>query len=215
MNWNERTIVLVAGLHGNERAPVRALAASGRPFVHGNPSAYEKNVRFVDADLNASFGVLGGTSEASRAEQLLTEIDESDLVVDFHTTASRGPTFAILTDIAMLPLARKTGLTHAVLMTHNIKKGHALINYRDGVSVEMSGHDTEESFETTLRVVECLEYGARGVMEVYEVYGVITEPGEYENFVLHAGGFYPVLVGEEAYNFIGLKARKFGDDAKE
>ena len=208
MELNGRAIRIVAGQHGNEKSPVRALESRGMDFIVGNPRAREKNIRFLDQDLNASYGTINSSYESSRAQEILLEIPESDLVIDFHTTSAKGPPFVILMDQNMVSLAERTGLKHAVLMTHNIKKGHALINARDGIAVEISGYDTQDSFDTTLAVFDSLESGETSSLELYEVYGLITEPGEYENFVECKDGFYPVLVGEESYDFIGLKARR-------
>lgn len=208
MQFNGRTIRIVAGQHGNEKGPVRALKSRSIDFILGNPKAGEENVRFIDQDLNASYGTDTGAYEATRAREILELIPKDEIVIDFHTTSAKGPPFAILMDRAMFPLAERTGLSHAVLMTHNIKKGHALINARNGIAVEISGYDTQESFETSLEVLDELESEISSPLTLYEVYDLITEPGEYENFVEHKDGFFPVLVGEESYDFIGMKARK-------
>jgi hypothetical protein len=208
MELNGRAIRIVAGQHGNEKGPIRALEACGINFELGNPRAYEENVRFVDQDLNASYGTNTNTYESTRAEELLAQISPDAFVIDFHTTSAKGPPFVILTDMAMLPLAERTGLKHAVLMTHNIKNGHALINVRDGISIEISGYDTQGSFDTTVSIIDFLKSQKIGRLEVYEVFGRIIEPGSYENFVVCDDGTIPVLVGEESYDFIGLRARK-------
>lgn len=208
MEFQGRNIRIVAGQHGNEKGPVRALESLGIEFILGNPKAGEANIRFIDQDLNASYGANTDAYESARAQEILTQISKDEVVIDFHSTSAKGSPFAILMDRDMLPLAERTGLSYAVLMTHNIKKGHALINARDGIAVEISGYDTEESFDTSLQVLRSLESKNSLPLALYEVYDLITEPGEYENFVEHENGFFPVLVGEESYDFIGLKARK-------
>ena len=48
-------------------------------------------------------------------------------------------------------------------------------------------------------------------MILYEVYDVISKPGEYENFKEHKDGFIPILANESEYErhgIFGLKARK-------
>lgn len=203
-----KTVCVVAGLHGNEKGPVRALQDSGLDFILGNPEAYTVNTRFINSDLNASFGLEAESYESKRATELLHDINPEDIVIDFHTTSAVTEPFVIITDKEMLSYAEFTGLKSVVLMTHNIKKEHALINHRNGISIEISGYDTPESYDTTRSILSSLEKGIRTPITVYEVYGRITEPGEYKNFVEHADGFYPILVGEQAYDFIGLKARK-------
>ncbi|OGZ11452.1 MAG: hypothetical protein A2942_04360 [Candidatus Lloydbacteria bacterium RIFCSPLOWO2_01_FULL_50_20] len=88
----------MAGLYGNERSPVRALGHKGLDFVLGNPKAYERNIRFIDRDLNASFGVSDSSYESGRATEILNEINGGDVVIDFHTTTAPGVPFAVLTE---------------------------------------------------------------------------------------------------------------------
>lgn len=204
----DKKIFIVAGLHGNEKAPVRALQDKSIDFILGNPKAYEKNIRFIESDLNASFGVTGDKYEEVRAKEILEKIDNDSLVVDFHTTTSVSPAFAIAVDKNMIPLAAMTGLGLVVLMTHNIKDGHALINHRNGISVESGVHGTEESYDTTLRVIENIRSKKYFPVRVFEVYDRLTEPGNYVNFQMHDGGFIPILAGETSYNFYGLKAKE-------
>lgn len=201
-------IINVTGIHGNETAPVLAHIVMQKKQLVGNVEALLQNKRFIEKDLNQAFGVNDGSSESLRAKELLSMIDEKDLVVDFHTTSSASPAFAIIVDLAMLPLARRLGLAKVVYMKHNIKKGHSLLNYRNGVALEAGLHGSREAFDTTLRVIEHLESGKLADVELYEVYGKIDKAGEYKNFVIHEDGFYPVLAGEKAYDFPGLKARR-------
>jgi len=199
-------VIFVAGMHGNERKPIDALREHNIPFVLGNPKAYEQNCRFIEYDLNAAFGVTPSNYETQRAAEILNEIDEDKFVVDFHTTGADTPPFVIIVDRDMLRLAARTGLTNVVLMEHNIKEGHALINHRRGISIEAGQHDTPASFETTLRVVKNVLKGEEHPVRLYKVFDKITKPGDYVNFQEHKDGFVPIFVGEPAYDFIGLKA---------
>lgn len=198
-------------MHGNERMPVEALAERGIPFILGNPLAYEKNIRFTERDLNASFGIARKDYECIRAKEILNEINENALVVDFHTTASEVHPFVIVVDEEMVSLAKRTGLERVVIMRHNIKKGHALINYRKGISVEAGIHRDRRSHQITLGVVQNVR-GKKGCPVVlYEVYDEIKEPGDYKNFQMYTGGFIPILSNEPEYEsqgLFGLKARR-------
>lgn len=207
----KQNIVFIAGMHGNERIPVAALTENGVPFILGNPIAYEKNIRFTERDLNASFGIDCKDYECVRANEILKEISEDVFVVDFHTTANEVNSFVIVVDEEMIPLARRTGLERVVIMRHNIKKGHALINHRKGISVEAGTHKDRRIYQMTLDVAQ----NVRGYKEhpavLYEVYGEIKEPGDYKNFQMHAEGFIPILSNEPEYEsqgLFGLKARK-------
>lgn len=204
----KRSIIFVAGLHGNELATVRALKKARIPFILGNPRAAKKNVRFTARDLNASFNVKGKSYEIKRAKEILQAIPRDSLVVDFHTTRAKTAPFAIVTDKSMIPFAATTGLTNVVLMKYNMKRGHALIDHCDGISVEAGSHDTRASHNTTLRVARNVLRRERHPIVVYEVYGKLAKPGKYRNFKKHPLGFVPVLAGETSYNFYGLKARR-------
>ena len=209
-NIVKRNVIFVAGLHGTEQMPVRALTDAGIGFILGNPKACEEKVRFTERDINASFGLDAESYESRRAEEILKEVDEADLVVDFHSTEAEVEPFVIVVDKDMIPFAKTTGVKRIVFMSHSIKEGHALINYRDGVSVEVGLHEGENSYAETLKIVASIERGAEHEAALYEVFGPITEPGDYINFQDHADGFIPILANESVYEkegLFGLKAR--------
>lgn len=205
--WSEK-ITFIVGLHGNEHLPVLALDSAGIPHIVGNPKALAEGARWIDFDLNSAFNSQSDKYEARRAQLLLKKIPKKNMVVDFHTSNSANVPFAIVTDKKMIPFALTTGLKHIVHMKYNIKKGGALIDLRDGISIETGKHREAESFYTTLEVVKNVKKGKMFNANVYEVYGKITKPGRYINFRFHRDGFYPVLSGETSYDFLGLKAKK-------
>lgn len=206
-----RKIVFVAGIHGNERMPVKALTEAGADFILGSPKAYDLKVRFAEKDLNASFGILSDSYESKRAAEILQRINEDDLVVDFHTTEAEHTPFVIIVDEKMIPLAERTGIERVVIMKHNIKRGHALINHRDGISIEVGVHTDQRSCQTTLDIINNLSKGTKFPIDLYEVYDEITKPGEYINFQEHQAGFISILANESEYErqgLFGLKARR-------
>lgn len=206
-----RKIVFVAGIHGNERMPVKALTEAGTDFILGSPKAYDLNVRLVERDLNASFGILSDSYESKRAAEILQHINEDDLVIDFHTTEAEHTPFVIIVDEKMIPLAERTGIERVVIMKHNIKQGHALINHRNGISIEAGAHTDQRSYHTTLDIVNNLSKDTKFPVNIYEVYDEITKPGAYVNFQQHQAGFIPILANESEYEregLFGLKARK-------
>lgn len=208
---SKQNIIFIAGLHGNEKMPVRALTENNIPFVLGNPRAYKENIRFTKRDINASFGLSCKDYECLRAREILNEISEDALVVDFHTTASETRPFVIIVDEEIIPFAKQAGIERIVIMRHNIKKGRALINYRRGISVEAGRHQDQSSYETVLNVVRNIKNGSECPVILYEVYDEIKEPGTYRNFRIHKNGFIPILANEPAYErqgLFGLKARK-------
>jgi succinylglutamate desuccinylase len=207
-----KNIQFVTVVHGNEPIPVLALASLGVNQIVANPKALQDKVRFIEKDLNASFGTGGETYEEKRARELLRQVLKDKLILDLHTFSAKSEPFVVIVDLKMLNFARSLGFKRIVYMNHNIKRGHALINYKNGVSVELGEHNDPKSFERTIKLVKRIRNGniSRGKSFVYEVYGIIKDRGDYENFKLFKNkkeSFYPILAGEKAYDFYGLKAK--------
>jgi succinylglutamate desuccinylase len=122
------TLIVVAGLHGNESGGVAALSRvagkltgletvlRGRVYLlAGNTRALNKGVRFIDADLNrswtaknlssAAYGGFHDTSEGSELSELSELIDAilitatgEIFVLDLHSTSADGTPFATVGD---------------------------------------------------------------------------------------------------------------------
>lgn len=122
------TLIIVAGLHGNEHAGVEALVEvqrtldligpelSGRVYlIRGNTRALDKGVRFIDTDLNRAW-TRGNLASVGRPDLLalsegreLTELDQlldgimvtacgELFVLDLHSTSATGAPFATVGD---------------------------------------------------------------------------------------------------------------------
>ncbi len=214
-----KKVLCVTALHGNEPLPTLALASRGIPQCVGNPRALEQQRRFIDRDLNSAFGDSGSMYEVKRARELLEFIEQQAFVLDFHTFSCKSEPFAIVVDPSLIPTARSLGVPYVVYMKHSIKKGHALINFRSGISIEVGSHTDPRAFEQTLKVYQCaVEKKSTRLAEVFEVFDSISEPGEYTNFTEFSNGsesYFPVLAGESAYSFPGLKARRYNMSKQE
>ncbi len=202
----------VTGIHGNEIAPILALASLGKRQLVANPLGVAKRMRYVEKDMNASFGLESGEYEVRRAKEVLREIDGREVVIDLHTFRGQSDPFVIVVDKKMLRLAARLGMEKVVYMKFNPKQGHALINYRQGVSVELGQHDDyERVFSRVKRMVRRLEDDLEDEIEIYEVIGKYEQEGDYRNFVKNVDGYYPVLASKKAFEIHGwyaLKARK-------
>lgn len=203
-------IKFVTAVHGNEPMPTLALASMGCDQVVANPKALSLRVRFTKKDMNASFGIGGKTYEEKQAKEVLKKIDKKSYVLDLHTFSTKSDPFVIIVDLKLRDFAATLGFRHVVYMKHNIKKGNALINYRKGVSIELGNHDDEKSFNRACELVKRVRENRlkKRTVKLYEVYDIIKKPGKYVNFKYHKDGFIPVLAGEKAYSFPGLKARE-------
>lgn len=107
-----KELLVIAGIHGNETCGIEAMQAllptlsvsAGRvTFIHGNMQAIENNVRFVEQNLNRLFrpsSELSETQKSSyeyvRTQELMPLIEQSDAVLDIHSSATIGsPPFVI------------------------------------------------------------------------------------------------------------------------
>jgi len=120
-----RTVVVVGGTHGNERGGVwtaRNLLVDPARFsfpgiavrgVVANPSAVERNLRYLDRDLNRCFGpgsssILSGDREQHRAQELSELIRPRgvppDLLIDLHNTTSAMGVSWLVTSLDPWPL---------------------------------------------------------------------------------------------------------------
>lgn len=209
-----RKIRYVAGIHGNERMPVLALSSLGIAHIVGNPRAIAQNKRFIERDLNSSFGTQGSSYEEKRAKVILDQIDKSETAVDFHTFTGESPAFVIILEEKMIKLGLSLGIEHNILMKFSPKKGHALLNFREGVAVEVGTHDDPKGFDLTQKIAKSLENDISDVhpeAKVYEVFDQLRETGDYINFQMSDEGFVPVLYSDKVdrkTDYLGLKARQ-------
>lgn len=70
-------------------------------FMVANPRAYSQNVRYVESDLNRSYGSDLDTYEARRSKAIEDRIKllQPELVLDFHTTTAEQPDLLITANI--------------------------------------------------------------------------------------------------------------------
>lgn len=223
-------LTVVCCLHGDEvfgqkvfeayRARITAL--SGVQFILANEEALERQVRFVESDLNRSFpGNLRGNLEQRLAAELMATVGDSEYVLDIHTTTS---------DIKMTPIVSKLServrmmlnlcqSQEIVLMSKQIANHSLIGNVAAGVSLEFEeGYATTDgAFEEVAQIID----GILGVQvhpavprKIYHVDRTIgleiSLPEEANNFqYMPKLGFYPFLLGERAYvDFLGFAATR-------
>ncbi len=104
-----KKILIVGGTHGDEKTGIEVVGMLDRIkeesllYEHittliANPKASKKNVRFVETNLNQSFGVKDPQSyEEKRAVEIMPLLTGHDFILDFHNTTSR-TTCAIVTE---------------------------------------------------------------------------------------------------------------------
>ncbi|RQG89890.1 succinylglutamate desuccinylase [Natrarchaeobius halalkaliphilus] len=155
-------IAVVAGIHGDEPCGVRAIERllDERPTVErpvklvvANEKALERQVRFVDVDLNRAFpgGPNAGTHEGELAHELVGEL-EGCLTFSMHSTQSHADPFAIVNSVTetatdlvpQLPVA-------AMVETSNFAEGR-LFSEIETIEVECGLQGSETAAQNADRL---------------------------------------------------------------
>jgi len=184
-------VLIAGGTHGNELIGVYAIKTfAARPdlvrrssfetlTVLGNPEAIAVNRRYIDHDLNRSFGTpaqLGGRGyEWQRAAALREQFGPSgrqpvDFVIDLHSTTSNAGVMLILDSLFgfTLGLAAYISRVHPEVKLYSSEGSgrrqdslRSLAPYRLGIEVGPVAHGTlnAQLFQTTEAVVQAtLDY---------------------------------------------------------
>ena len=115
----DRKILIVSGTHGNEINPIWAVNQFNKEenirkkgiefkYIIGNPIAYEKGYRYIDADLNRSFNEIKSCSqkkknvyETNRANYIVQRYgingsEPCQIAIDLHTTTTNMGTSIVM-----------------------------------------------------------------------------------------------------------------------
>lgn len=230
-------ILFVISQHGNEplgRELVNFILArhpalmDSIDVIVGNPEAVEKNVRFVETDLNRSWGFTEDlTHEQKRAQELQRYISHSPatLVLDLHTTATNQPRCFIAhsTSGTVGELIAASHIRNVVVMPDHIAEPSLIGKNAHAVSIEVSNSElNDELYESLATDIEAYLSGRypHAEKDVFEVDEKILK-SEYagidfsdaRNFELHKQtNIYPVLIGENSYkkqtDYLGFRAKR-------
>lgn len=225
-------ILIVGGTHGDERTGVDVVSRLKRNPVIGigtliaNPRATQMHRRFVETDLNRSFGVRNPRSyEEKRALRLARILKQHDLIIEFHNTVSR-TMCAILTTpkptVRQLRTVAHLGLDRVVVMP----AGHSLSgqNPSKTVSIEVSTGESKFSaqfFVDRIKAIGCeMNIASSNNLTLYRYRGIKVsmatlaktglgidefldfEPideGKLRLLGLNIEAQVPFLIGEKAY----------------
>ncbi|MBZ6493504.1 succinylglutamate desuccinylase/aspartoacylase domain-containing protein [Natrinema longum] len=215
-------IAVVAGIHGDEPCGVRAVERllDDRPTVKrpvklvvANEAALERQVRFIDEDLNRAFPGTpdAKTHEGQLANELVAEL-EGCLTFSMHSTQSHADPFAIVNGVSetakdIVPQLPVT----AMVETSNFAEGR-LFSAIDTVEVECGLQGSETAAENAdrltrafLTAVDALPGDTvRRELPVYRLVDVIRkgQADTYEVFVenfteVDAGAPFAAADGDE------------------
>lgn len=225
---------VVCCLHGTEAyglEVIKKLPASV-PFFIGNLEALNRNVRFLDSDLNRSFpGKESGNHEEKIAYNLEKELSCLDYILDLHSSSNNCPIFGIIThpNEQKIDFAKRLGLTKLVIMKESFASGKSLIDFvKCGISIEVGPHKREENVKEVLRLIyNFLDKKVRSNIDIFEVFEIIKKEADVtkiKNFEYVKKGvviaksenkeqialfdFIPILIDENAYSGILCLAAK-------
>ncbi len=229
------SIAIMTCLHGNEPfgLEVKRILEKNVPVFVGSPLAIEKNVRFVESDLNRVFpGKENGDYEEKRAREILNELKDFDIVIDVHSSPCEMPLFGIITkpNNQKIEFAKKLGLKKLIIMSSKLANGGALIDHVPfGISLEIGPHDRENNVKEVVDLINNFlnKNNKNNNMEIFEVFDLIKGEKGVKFFIdnfkevkkgsLIARGkkeyfaeydFVPVFVGRNSYSGILCLAAK-------
>lgn len=234
-----KRILVVGSQHGNEvlgEHLYEYLQAHGQfdanqvAFYLANPPARKLLVRYVDADMNRSYGLEAVGQEAVLAQELkkYIEMHDFDLVIDAHTTTCIEPPCLIVPSRheVLLPFIQASHISRIVVMPEQMTEGALIGVAPQAVSLEINERDVDDGLLDNLtqdvrRYVLGDQYaGARtvyeGVRPLYKTNITENAASKLINFEQAANGYYPILVGENSYKrdkdyygFCATVAREF------
>ena len=146
-------ILVLGGTHGNELLGIELVRSLGQNPIDGvdalmaNPPAVAQAVRFVESDLNRSFGNQpNDTWERRRAKELTEVFTKYDIVLDFHNTQTPQNNCCftgVNTQAELYSVAARLGFTRVIQATYECMNKYA----PNVLSIEVSVGDSKDSVE--------------------------------------------------------------------
>lgn len=213
-------ILLVGSQHGDELlgAQLYAYITANKPellpniqYFCANPLAFARNKRFIDSDMNRSYGDTSIGYEADQAEQLASLIKSSDFtyVIDCHTTTTKvGVCFITSRRNQIIDAIINAGsdIGNIIVMRQDIA-ALSLLSVSPNIlalEVNIAISTSETTLQSLLSMVENLIQGSHlpaTYRNLYHISGFIKpndlpqdERNNLQNFKEHKGK-YPILYG--------------------
>jgi succinylglutamate desuccinylase len=237
---------IVACLHGNETVGLDIIEhiktlkiiKGTLKLIIANTAAIKLGKRFVDMDLNRAFpGDPKGNYEQKEAHKLIKELEDCNYVLDIHSCGIKSPAFAILTKInsETINLIKMIGLDKVVIMPNSLANKKALIDYCNGISLELGLHNNTETLKQGIKStlnflgnlgiinydVKNIEYNTFNVIKKIPKVGKVIKSDIYSFQKVKEGDllynsdnkniyseeeFYAILPNEPSYGFFCLAA---------
>lgn len=215
-------LLLIGSQHGNELlgeklydyiCDRRVDLKNNIEFYLANPRARDLQTRCIETDMNQSYVERSASYEEQRAQELLEKIHavSYDLVLDCHTTMARqSPCIIMYHDSASVKrFIRASSLSIIVKMADEPAKNSLIGHIDTALSLEIAEDDvTDELLESLCKDIERFikKDGLRQPRNYFMVERRLLkseiskdEKSRLKNFEQSRLGFYPMLVGEDAY----------------
>lgn len=153
-------ILVLGGMHGNEMLGIKLVESlvynpiEGIDAIIANPDAVKAQTRYIETDLNRSFGTSDPSSvEENRAQELSEIVATYDIVFDFHNTQTAADSCCFV-GVNCSPMlydqVRRLGFGNLIEATYD-----CINKYHDNtVSIEISVGDELDSVEYWRRQFE-------------------------------------------------------------
>lgn len=226
-------ILLLGSQHGNELPGEKLYAYIKKhhtdlllyvTYKIGNPEAHQKGIRFIESDMNRSYGDSLDTHEARQAKHVQQFIKDKafDLVLDLHTTVCSQPPCFIIHELndTITPFIRASHIERVVRLGDPIVTTSLIGNNPRAVAIEVANTQLKPRlFEALCKDIQHYIKGdAEPVTKkLYEVPSLLLKSevsdeliSSLVNFEKTKDGYIPILVGENSYrkatHYLGFKA---------
>lgn len=179
-----KTLSIIAGIHGNETCGLKAfeeilsnlLIESGTVhFIYGNPEAILKNTRQTEMNLNRVFRPEDTLLEAEknsyerkRALEIMKYLDQSEALLDIHSSGTEKSVPFIICEPASFPVAEKLPFEIKSCGWDNIHAGstdnYMNVNGKIGICIEC-GHHTDDT---------AIEKAKESILDFLKIFGAIS-----------------------------------------
>jgi len=208
-----KSLCIITGVHGNEAFLFNELKeflaeldkrSIEIKLILANELAAEKNVRFIDYDLNRIFNLekylLG--HEAKLAQELLS-IVKGDLILDLHTHGNKEK-FCLVPEKNFNNLKtfiHRLKFSHCIIVPETLtERGSLIENFNNAISIETGHHYSLEAVESTKEtVVKAIEFLNNEIKETSNIKLL-----KAEKFIFNKTN-KEVIVNKEIKNFIPIK----------
>jgi len=177
-------LLILGGMHGNERLGVDLVRSLQEQPIRGvdsfiaNPRAVEQNARYVESDLNRSFGRQNEATYETRRALLLQNITAKyDVVLDFHNTQTPNNNCCFVGERCeerLYNVAKQLRFSRCIEATYDCVNKYC----PNTISIEISVNDKLDSVEYWRKAIQLLmaeSYSAKNAtLDIYRFLKRVT-----------------------------------------